>query len=122
MDILANLGCLSKFIQFEIWLFLVGLMSSVFFLLLKKKINLSGLLFSSTGDRVYTPERLQVLLLTLILVVVYLVQVRQNLVICNAGGKCALPTIRTEYLFVLGGSHFIYLWSKLTSVIKTRRS
>ncbi len=114
---------LSKFIQFEIWLFLVGLMSSVFFLILKKKINLRGLLFDKTNNQNYSPERLQLLLFTLIFVGYYLFDVRQNLNTCKVSSlPCSMPQIRGEFLYALGGSNFAYLWSKLTSLIKERRS
>jgi hypothetical protein len=114
---------LSKLIQVEIWVFLVGLMSSIFFLILKNKINVRGLLFEKTASRVYSPERLQLLILSLIFVVVYLFQVKQNINVCKAVNlPCSLPDIRSEYLYVLGGSNFAYIWGKLSSIIRERRS
>ncbi|BAY90638.1 hypothetical protein NIES37_50260 [Tolypothrix tenuis PCC 7101] len=123
MEIQWGFNLLSKFIQFEIWLFLVGLMSSVFFLIIKKKINLRGLLFDKTKNQKYSPERLQLLLFTLIFVAYYLFDVRQNLNTCKVSSlPCSMPQIRAEFLYALGGSNFAYLWSKLTSLIKERRS
>ncbi len=114
---------LSKLIQVEIWVFLVGLMSSVFFLIIKKKINVRGLLFEKTATHAYSPERVQLLILSLIFVVVYLIQVRSNINVCKAENlPCSLPDIRSEYLLILGGSNFAYIWGKLSSIIKERRS
>ncbi|WP_154656035.1 hypothetical protein [Fortiea contorta] len=114
---------LSNLIQIEIWVFLVGLMSSVFFLLIKNKINIRGLLFEKGGKKAYSRERLQLLLLSLIFVVVYLIQVRQNINLCKlANVPCSLPEIRSEYLLILGGSNFVYIWGKLSSIINERRS
>jgi hypothetical protein len=118
-----GLNFLSKLIQWEIWLFLVGLMSSIFFLILKKKINLKGLLFDKTSNQKYSPERLQLLLLTLIFVVYYLFNVKHNLNICKLENvPCSMPQIRSEFLLALGGSNFVYIWSKLSAIFKERRS
>jgi hypothetical protein len=118
-----GLNFLSKLIQWEIWLFLVGLMSSIFFLILKKKINLKGLLFDKTSNQKYSPERLQLLLLTLIFVVYYLFNVRHNLNICKLENvPCSMPQIRSEFLLALGGSNFVYIWGKLSAILKERRS
>lgn len=114
---------LSNLIQIEIWVFLVGLMSSIFFLIIKKKINVRGLLFEKAGNKLYSPGRLQLLLLSLIFVVVYLIEVRQNINLCQSSNvPCSLPPIRSEYLLILGGSNFVYIWGKLSSIIKERRS
>ncbi|OUL37239.1 hypothetical protein BV372_03175 [Nostoc sp. T09] len=123
MEAQWGFNALSKFIQVEIWLFLVGLMSSIFFLIIKKKINLRGLLYDKTGNHKYSPERLQLLIFSLIFVVYYLFDVRHNLNLCKAPNvPCSLPRIRTEFLFALGGSNFAYLWAKLSSILKERRS
>jgi len=114
---------LSNLIQIEIWVFLVGLMSSIFFLIIKNKINLRGLLFEKGRKKSYSRERLQLLMLSLIFVVVYLIEVRQNINLCQASNlPCSLPEIRPEYLLILGGSNFVYLWGKLSSIIRERRS
>ncbi|MFN6584178.1 MAG: hypothetical protein RMX68_030465 [Aulosira sp. ZfuVER01] len=123
MEIQWGFNLLSKLIQVEIWVFLVCLMSSIFFLVLKKKINLKNLLYDKTGTHKYSPERLQLLLFTLIFVVYYLFDVRHNLNVCKASNfDCSMPRIRTEFLFALGGSNFAYLWGKLSSILKERRS
>ncbi|AFY35466.1 hypothetical protein Cal7507_5124 [Calothrix sp. PCC 7507] len=114
---------LSKFIQVEIWVFLVGLMSSIFFLIIKKKINIRGLLQEKDSQKTYSPARLQLLLLSVIFVVVYLIEVRQNINLCKVQNlPCSLPEIRSEYLLMLGGSNFVYIWGKLSSIIRERRS
>ncbi len=114
---------LSKFIQVEIWVFLVGLMSSIFFLIIKKKINVRGLLSEKNRQGTYSLERLQLLLLSLIFVVAYLIQVKHNIDLCQSRNlPCSLPEIRAEYLFIFGGSNFVYIWGKLSSIIRERRS
>ena len=103
-------------IQFEIWLFLVGLMSVVFYFILTRKVNTRGLLFENNKNRTYSWERVQVLILTLIFVIYYLVKLKDNL------GTDKLPQVPQEFLWVLGGSNLIYLWSKLYSFVKDRRA
>ncbi|BAY07704.1 hypothetical protein NIES2098_08250 [Calothrix sp. NIES-2098] len=123
MEIQWGFNVLSKFIQIEIWLFLVGLISSIIFLIFKKKINLKNLLYDKTDDRKYSQERLQLLLFSLIFVVYYLFDLRHNLNICKVSHfSCSMPRIRTEFLFALGGSNFAYLWGKLSSILKQRRT
>ncbi len=123
MEIQWGFNFLSKLIQVEIWIFLVGLMSSVFFLIITKKINFRGLLFTKASNRTYSPERLQLLIFSLIFVVYYLLDVRHNLNSCQLTNfPCKMPQIRTEFLFALGGSNFAYLWGKLSSIIRERRS
>jgi len=123
LEIQWGFNFLSKIIELEIWLFVVGLMSSIFFLIIKKEINLTGLLFHKTSNHKYSPERVQLLLFTLIFVAYYLFDVRHNLNTCKVSSfPCTMPQIRTEFLYALGGSNFAYLWGKLTSLIKERRS
>jgi hypothetical protein len=123
--LVINIGfdLLSKLIQMELWIFLVGLMSTIFFLMFKKKINIREILFDRGSSQAYNPEKFQLLLLSVIFVVVYLMQVRHNLNECKFSSlSCSLPEVRSEYLFILGGSNFVYLWGKFTSMIKQRRS
>lgn len=123
MEIQWGFNFLSKIIQFEIWLFIVGLSFSIFFLILKNKINLRGLLFDKTGNQKYSPQRLQLLLFSLIFFIYYLFEVIYNLNKCKAlNYPCTMPQIRTEFLFLLGASNFIYLGSKLALILKYRRS
>ncbi len=122
MEIQIGFNFLSKFIQLEVWLFLVGLISSVFLFIITKKINTRGLLFEA-DNRTYSPEKLQLLILSWIFVAVYLIEVRYKLSSCKVSNSpCSLPEIRPEFLFVLGGSNFVYLWGKLSSIIRERRS
>lgn len=123
MEIQWGFNLLSKFIQFEIWLFLGGLTFSIFFLIWKKRINLRGLLFNKIGNHTYSPQRMQLLLFNLIFSIYYLFGVIYTLNECKTlNYPCTMPKIRTEFLFLLGASNCIYLWSKLTLILKYRRS
>lgn len=123
MQLQSGFNFLSKFIQLEILLFLVGLMFSILLLLLKKRINLRGLLFDKMNNQKYSPQRLQLLLFSLIFSVYYLFEVVHNLSKCTAlNYPCTMPQIRTEFLFLLGASNVAYLWGKLVLILKYRRS
>ncbi len=123
MGIKDGFDLLSKLIQVEIWIFLVGLMSTISFLILKKRINIIEILFDKPSTRTYNRAKLQLLLLSLGFVVVYLMEVRHNLNQCRLDEQfCRLPDVQPEYLAILGGSNFVYLWGKFTSLIKQRRS
>ncbi len=124
MNLQLGLDFLSKIIQFDLWIFLVGVMSSVFFLAIKKRINIRGLLPKQTGNLVYNPQQIQVLILTLVFMGLYLVEVRHSLNSCTKvpGIQCSLPMVRNEYLAILGGSNLVYLWGKLSSILRERKS
>jgi hypothetical protein len=94
---------------------------SISFLMLKNKINIRGLLQEKSGNQINSPERVQILILTVIFVAVYLLEVIHNLNQCQVlEVPCSLPEIRTEYLFILSGSNFVYLWGKLSSIQRER--
>lgn len=103
---------LANFISFEIWLFIVGLASTVFYLILTGKINTRGLLYEKNQSHTYSWQRVQLLVLTLLGVLYYLIQVRNN--------PTQLPQIPEELLLILGGSNVFYLASKFYSLFSRR--
>lgn len=96
---------LGNFISFEIWLFLVCLSSIVFYLILTMRINPKKLLFDKNQTGTYSWERVQLLVITLMGVLYYLIEVRDN------PGK--VPQIPEELILILGGSNALYLGRKL---------
>lgn len=122
MEIQWGFNFLSQLIQLEFWLFILGLISSISFFIFKNKINLKKLLANKTNNQ-YSPEKLQLLLLTLIFAAYYLLNVLHSVNICKLQHiPCTMPPIPSEFLFALGGSNFVYLWTNLYTILKQRRS
>ncbi len=105
---------LSNFISSEIWFFLVGLATIVFYLILTRKINTRKLLFEKNQSRTYSWQRVQLLVITLAGVMFYLIEVKHNL----SSGK--LPQVSEELLLILSGSNVFYLGSKFYSLLLRR--
>lgn len=98
-------------LQIELWVFLLALAVMIGYRMLTGTINTKGLL-SAKGDHLeFSPARLQLLLATLAVAVYYIGEI---LVSSPLGG---FPTIPNEMLFVLGGSHALYLGSKSAGLI-----
>ncbi|WP_073074513.1 hypothetical protein [Phormidesmis priestleyi] len=116
MNIEDGFSSLSAIMQFEVWFLLVSLASLIFYLILTGKINTKGLFLEGNRSQTYSWEKAQVIILTLAFVAYYLIQVKYSL---HSG---ELPTIPPEFLLILGGSNLIYLWNKLFSILKDRRT
>lgn len=115
MNINSAFSYLSAFIKFEVWLFLVGLSSLIFYLILKGKINLRGLFREKDKNKTHRWERSQLLILTIIFVLYYLFEVGANL---SSGN---LPGVPLELFLILGGSNFLYIFTKVNIFLKDRR-
>lgn len=111
MEVKSGFTYLSNFISLEIWLFLVSLASIVFYLILTGKINIKGLLLEKSQSPTYSWQKVQLLVITLVGVVFYLVEVKHSL----SSGK--LPQVSEELLLILGGSNVFYLGSKFYSLL-----
>jgi hypothetical protein len=109
-------GSLNTLIAWEIWLFLVTLASVIFYLLLTRKINTHRLLYEKNQKYNYNWTGVQLLLASVIGVVLYLVQLRDNVISNNF----LLPQIPQYLLLILGGSNTFYLSNKLKTLIGKR--
>lgn len=101
MALLVNL------IYWETLFLVYGLVGIVVASLASGRINTNGLLFGTKGDGTtyLSPERVQLLLMTLAAAFQYLQTVAQNPTI--------LPPVDGTWLALLGGSHIVYLGGKL---------
>jgi hypothetical protein len=82
--------------------------------MLTGRINTSGLLDDKLTGRRFSPERLQLLIITVGGALFYLVQV-----IHSSG---SLPPLPHELLLVLGGSNALYLGAKTASMFSLSRT
>src|ERR1700730_10304809 len=98
---------LRSLITWDIRVFIFSLLAIITAFLLEGRINTSGLLFGRTrrGIRYLSPERIQLLLVTLALACQYVSEV-------IAGGRASLPEVPNAWLVILGGSHAVYLGGK----------
>jgi|HubBroStandDraft_1064217.scaffolds.fasta_scaffold02679_13 hypothetical protein len=90
-----------QLVVWEVWAFSFALMSVLLVHALTGKLNLSALLMKKEGDRSFSPERVQLLLATVVVATQYLAQVRKD--------PSHLPEVSQNWLLLLGGSHALYL-------------
>jgi hypothetical protein len=101
------------FIRLELFLFLGGLAAIIAYRLLTGEINTKYLLYGTQkdGSKYFSPERVQLLLLTLGTALFYIADVLKH----RHSGM--LPDIPTKTLALLGGSHSIYLGGKAYTML-----
>lgn len=95
----------SKILGLEAAGFVYVLAFLVAYSLLTARINLRGLLLDKSGSGRVRPERLQLLLSTIAFAAKYVND--------SSTSTTALPHIDFTYLYLLGGSHGIYISRKL---------
>jgi hypothetical protein len=104
---------LKVFVQYEIIALLAAIVLGVAHRLLTGSINTKGLLQAKNEAGGVSPARVQLLMLTGSVALYYLLLVLQALKTHDQPLK--LPELPSELLFVLGGSHTLYLGSKAAS-------
>ena len=104
---------LKVFVRYEIIALLAAIVLVVAHRLLTGSINTKGLLQAKTEAGGISPARVQLLMLTGSVALYYLLLVLQSLKTQIQPVK--LPELPSELLFVLGGSHTLYLSSKAAS-------
>jgi hypothetical protein len=85
--------------------------------LITGRINTKGLFHGRRGDgsQYFSPERVQLLMITLAGAARYLSLVMAHPA-CAPGQTCSLPDFPTEWLQMVGGSHAVYLTRKAYSM------
>lgn len=106
---------IASILRLEMWGFLALLGATVFYRLLTRQINLSGLLIRKNGARATSPERIQLLLATIAMCANYL-----HSVITSPTGN--LPDVDPKWLYVFGGSSAVYAAGKAWTELKTLTS
>jgi hypothetical protein len=104
---------LSKVIVWTVYLFLGSLFATVAVQFLVGQINARGLLSGRVrgGASYFSPERVQLLIITLGLALQYLAQVLEN----TTPGQ--LPPVPQSWVALLGGSHAVYLAGKAYAML-----
>jgi hypothetical protein len=102
---------LMRFLHFETWFLLIGLISIVVYRILTGQINTKGMLTESNGSGKINPARLQLLAITVGSAFLYLIQVAEN------PSKFPDPQVM---LVALGGSNVVYLATKAYSLLLRR--
>ncbi len=90
-----------RILDYEMLGFVYALGAAVVFQLLTRRINLQGLFFRKDGSGSFSPERIQLLVVTLATCIRYMGQV-------STTTKAALPDIDTGWLYLMGGSSGLY--------------
>ena len=102
------MSILSEIARWEMTFFFYGILAVVGFQLLTGHINTKYLLWGTRrdGSRYFSPERVQLLLLTLATAFNLLIQVFQN------PDPTRLPVIADKWVALFGSSHGVYLAGK----------
>ena len=102
---------LPKLIFWEVSVLLAGFLGIVLWKILTSKINLDGLLSGddASGNTSFSPGRAQLLILTLLVALQYVMQVIHN--------PAAFPQIPGSWVAALGGSQAVYLGGKAQSLL-----
>lgn len=90
-----------RILDYEALGFLYALGAGVAFQVLTRRINLQRLLFRKDGSGTVSPERIQLLVITLATCIRYMGQI-------STTTKAALPDIDTGWLYLMAGSSGLY--------------
>jgi len=106
---------LAQGVSLVVLAFVGALASIVGTQLLNGTINTRHLLWGrrSDGTMYFSPERVQLLLFTIWTALAYLLNVVSNL-----GHLTTLPDIPNQTLYLLGGSHAVYLGGKAMAMLR----
>ena len=106
---------LSKMVYWEMIFLLGGISVIVLWKLLTGGISLNLLLYGDTSDgqTSFSPGRLQLLMITLLVALRFVLEV--------IGDPSAFPRIPNAWLVALGGSHVVYLGAKAQALLSGRR-
>jgi len=106
------MASLQTVVRWEVALFLSGLCAIILVQLLTGRINTRWLLYGrNNGQRYFSPERVQLLVLTLGGAVYYLFALLQ---MPDPG---SLPAVPNAWLGLLGGSNSLYLLGKAYTML-----
>ncbi len=91
----------TSLVTWEVLIFLLALFSILFAGVLTGQINTHGLLLRKEGNRSFSPERVQLIVATVIAASYYLAQVLRD--------PTHLPDVPRSGIALFGGSHLIYI-------------
>jgi len=101
----------SKILDLEALAFVYALAFIVFHGLLTSRINMKGLLLDKSGSGTVRPERVQLMIATLVMAAKYLTDVFSTT-------TPTFPHIDATWLYLFGGSNGIYVTRKLYERLK----
>jgi phosphatidylglycerophosphate synthase len=100
---------LSKFIAWEIWLFLATLATIVFYLILVREISITFLRHNIRQTKNYSWQRIQLFVVSLVIILFYFFQLGNNV----NYSLFQLPRLPKELLLIFSVSNICYLVNKL---------
>lgn len=101
-------------LRYELLIVLLVLIAIIAYKLLVRQINIDGLLLDKTNHGTFSPARLQMLAITLMIAIYYM------FLVMDTDDTGRLPDLPNEFLIALGGSHTIFLGSKLYDMLAAR--
>lgn len=101
-------------LRYELLILLLVLIAIIAYKLLVQQINTNGLMLDKTSGRAFSPGRLQMLVITLMIAVYYI------FLVMDTEDTGRLPDLPNEFLIALGGSHAVYLSGKLYGMLAAR--
>ena len=107
---------IESLIRLELLGFLCALCFIVAFKILTRRINVAGLFSRKGGSGSTSPERIQLLMATIVMSAKYVTSVAQS----KSSG--ALPDVDAQWLYVFGGSSAIYASGKALTFFRNARN
>jgi hypothetical protein len=105
---------LGIFLRYELLILLLVLAAIIAYKLLVRQINTDGLLLEKTNQRAFSPGRLQMLVVTVMIAIYYM------FLVMDTEDTGRLPDLPNELMIALGGSHAIFLGGKLYDMLAGR--
>ena len=105
---------LGVILRYELLILLLVLIAIIAYKLLVRQINTDRLLLDKTTGRTFSPARLQMLVVTVMIAIYYMFLVMKT----EDTGR--FPDMPNEFLIALGGSHAIYLGGKFYEMLTAR--
>jgi hypothetical protein len=105
------MNTLSTVLRYEMFFVLTALAVIIAYGLLTRQINTKGLLRDKVGGRAISTGRLQMLIVTLVIAIYYIVEMLKTQ---------KLPDMPQGFLLALGGSHLFYLGGKVYGLLASK--
>ena len=105
------MNTLSTVLRYEVFFALTALVVIIAYRLLTGQINTRGLLRDKVGGRAISPGRLQLLIVTLLIIIYYVMKVLETK---------KFPNMPQEFVLALGGSNLVFLGGKFYGLLASK--
>lgn len=102
----------AEFMIIEIWFLLIGMAAIIIYQLATGRINLKGLLYEEKMTNKFSPDRVQLLLVSVAVALYYLLKLFKD--------PTRFPMVNLNVLLALCGSNLVYIAGKYRALYKVK--